>query len=261
MTDHIDRAQILLNFLRQKHDADVFVPECKDGPTHYTNYLRMDAWVMTRSWANPMSIVYEIKCSRNDFLNDQKWRNYLHYCNEFYFVTPKGTIQPNELPAEVGLLEGTTNLKRLICRKRAVYRDLEVPESVYRYILMCRARIVSEYNPDMTREERLAMYVKRLDSPFKLTGLKIARQIREYIEKIESENANLVNQHKDYDDIRGFLTSIGLTPDMRISRWTVERAIKGEDRDRFIRELKEVIDRSQNIIDRLQQRELFGETP
>lgn len=244
-------ADQLLSLLHTKHASDVFIPECKDGPTHYANYLRLDAWVMTRSWANPLSIVYEIKCGRNDFLNDTKWRKYLPYCNEFYFVTPKGLIQPNELPTEVGLLEATVNLKRLICRKKAVYRNLVVPERLYRYILMCRTRVVSEDNPDMTREERLEKWKSRLEGEFKTTGLRISKRVVEEMDRLREENVHLKSKYVDYDDIRAFLTHLGIPPDHHISRWTVERAIQGDEKNRFVNDLNAVIDRSQSIIDSL----------
>jgi len=48
---------------------------------------------------------YEIKVSRSDFLGDDKWDNYLKYCNYFYFVAPKGLIGKHELPDGVGLIE------------------------------------------------------------------------------------------------------------------------------------------------------------
>lgn len=47
---------------------------------------------------------YEIKVSRQDFLTDKKWQEYLPYCNQFYFVVPKGLILPEELPPEIGLI-------------------------------------------------------------------------------------------------------------------------------------------------------------
>ena len=87
-------SQDILRALEQKHWKDVFVSECKNGRS-YGGHLRMDAWVMTPSWANQCSIVYEIKVSRSDFLNDKKYQHYFPYCNEFYFVCPPKLIQPN----------------------------------------------------------------------------------------------------------------------------------------------------------------------
>lgn len=48
-------ASEILKLLAIKHSGDVFVPECKDGPTHYVSHSRLDAWVMARSWSKPQN--------------------------------------------------------------------------------------------------------------------------------------------------------------------------------------------------------------
>src|SRR5262245_37558363 len=85
--------------LSQRHLGDVFVPECKTGSTG-EGLLKLDAWAMKKSWADPLTWGYEIKVSRSDFTGDQKWHNYLRYCSEFYFVAPLGLIDVDELPPE-----------------------------------------------------------------------------------------------------------------------------------------------------------------
>lgn len=47
---------------------------------------------------------YEVKISRSDFKSDDKWTEYLPFCNKFYFVCPPDLIQPSELPKEIGLI-------------------------------------------------------------------------------------------------------------------------------------------------------------
>lgn len=39
------------------------------------------------------TIIVEIKSSKEDFLADKKWENYLSYCNRFFFCADKETIQ------------------------------------------------------------------------------------------------------------------------------------------------------------------------
>jgi len=58
-------AEVIIKALQIKHSDCVFVPECKDGPTQsVSNFLRMDAWVMVKSWSHPRMIGYEVKVSR-----------------------------------------------------------------------------------------------------------------------------------------------------------------------------------------------------
>ena len=55
-------ANMIEGLLRNRHESDVFVPECKIGSTWMErNCLRLDAWTMKKSWANPACIGYEIK--------------------------------------------------------------------------------------------------------------------------------------------------------------------------------------------------------
>jgi len=138
------RAADVLKLLEQRHADDVFVAECKNGPSENTSHLRLDAWVMKRSWVKPCVRGYEIKVSRSDFLGDDKWRGYLPLCNEFYFVAPTGVIKPDELPREAGLLLVTSTATRLWTKKKAPYRDIEIDMNIFRYVLISRAVITSD---------------------------------------------------------------------------------------------------------------------
>ncbi len=130
--------------LRHRHSEDIFVPQCKTGPTHINNNLRiLDAWVMPRSWAHWTTIGYEIKVSRSDFEHDQKWIEYLDYCHEFYFVCPPGLIKSTELPREIGLVWTTVNGTKLITKKRAEPREVS-PQKIINllsYVLIARSEV------------------------------------------------------------------------------------------------------------------------
>ena len=134
-------AKTILNLLLQKHYKDLCISECKTGSTWWSNNLfKMDLWVMKKSWTKPYTYCYEIKINRQDFLRDEKWQEYLKYCSDFYFVTPPGIIEKNELPNDIGLIVTSVNGKRLFTKKKAVSRlDTEIPESLFRYILMWRS--------------------------------------------------------------------------------------------------------------------------
>lgn len=48
-------------------------------------------------------VIVEIKSSRADFAADRKWRDYLEYCDRFYFAVEPAFPQ-ELLPSEVGLI-------------------------------------------------------------------------------------------------------------------------------------------------------------
>ena len=60
-------------------------------------------------------IAYEIRMNRKDFLKDKKilirQRPAKLACTHFYYVTPKGLIDPSEVPLDAGLIE-INELKR-----------------------------------------------------------------------------------------------------------------------------------------------------
>jgi len=171
-------APTIIRLLREKHSSDVFVDECKDGPTWAGTHSRMDAWVMPRSWTKPETTGYEIKVSRSDFLRDDKWPGYLPLCHRFYFVAPPDVIQLAEVPVEAGLMVTTKNGTRLLTKKKAPTRNVEIPESLWRYVLMCRVRVTSERSLDPVEVWRRWLAEK---DEQKHLGWNVSRNIRRIV--------------------------------------------------------------------------------
>jgi hypothetical protein len=217
----------IFKLIESRHSTDLVVGECKDGPTQSVmNYLRMDAWVMPRSWAHPAITAYEIKVSRQDFLNDDKWRSYLPLCNFLYFAAAPDVIQQAELPPEVGLMEASKNAGRLFMRRKAIYREIPEPSSVFRYVLMCRAHIKDEDNGYDKRtfwEEWLKK--RKVDHEFGYTvGKRIKQVIDEEINVVKRKNAELEERISAYDNHLEFLKRMGIDP--KIDDWRFRDKIK-----------------------------------
>jgi hypothetical protein len=206
----------------------------------------MDAWVMAKSWANPKVMAYEIKVTRSDFLGDEKWRGYLGSCNEFYFVCPPKLIQPDELPTEAGLIWTSINAARLYTKKKAPYRDIEVDETVFRYVLMCRTLVTRERGGSAEYwRDWLAEKVEKRD-----IGYRVSRAIRDHVNKVECENRRLQKEHADLQELRGELVKLGLlTEDGYASTFAVQQRAKqlaaGVDTQllRLCKDLRSAIDR------------------
>ncbi len=208
-------ASDILKLLKKKHHEDVFIPECKNGPTQYTSgMLKFDVWVMKKSWANPLAIGYEIKINRRDFLNDDKWIKYLDYCNEFYFVSPYNLIFPNELPSDVGLYYVSKTGTKLYRKKKAAYRKIEIPGEIFRYILMNRVVITSaNYYRVASLKEYWGNWLsdKEIDYRF---GQYVSKKIREKVEKeilsVRKENDRLRLQNEKLEDMKETIKRLGL---------------------------------------------------
>lgn len=212
MKQKIDSTHII-DLLRARHEQDVFVTECKDGPTHSANHFRMDAWAMTKSWSNPRTIGYEVKVSRSDFLNDTKYQKYLGLCNELYFVSSPGIIKVEELPQEVGLIEVTSTGTRLITKRKAAYRKVDIPESLYRYLLMSRCKISRSemgVNDDIHGLSFWKQWLVDKDEKSRV-GAIVSKQMRILIHGIQKENEELVKKHEKYERLRAYMEAHDLS--------------------------------------------------
>lgn len=151
----------IIALLADKHHADLFVPECKVNSTWgaETTY-RLDAWAMRRSWSPWTTFGYEVKVSRSDFVQDDKWLAYLPRCHRFSFVCPRGLIEPREVGDGAGLIWTTKNGRRLITKVKSPQREIDPPVELVLYVLMSRSQIVSSTyrvhsESEMSRQQRI----------------------------------------------------------------------------------------------------------
>lgn len=219
----IDASQIV-NMLAVRHSTDVFVPECKNGPSQCTTHLRLDAWAMAKSWSKPFTWGYEVKVSRSDFLSDNKWHLYLPYCSHFNFVVPAGLIDPSEVPEQAGLIYASATGTKLFTKRKAPWREVSIPEDLYRYVLMCRTKITREYWDEDRRLQTWRNWLAEKEEKRTL-GYEVSKRIQEYVRKVECENKRLKSLMEHYDDIRAMVTSLGFNPE-HVASWTVQRKIK-----------------------------------
>lgn len=140
----------IMELLRARHAEDVYFEE----PVIKYGKLRMDAWAMKKSWSHPRVIGYEVKLTRADFLQDHKMQEYLPYCNEMYLVCPRGIVDPREVNESFGLILVASTGTKLITRKKAPWRDIQIPEQFYRALLFGKA---SNDQMNMTESELQVM--------------------------------------------------------------------------------------------------------
>jgi hypothetical protein len=254
------KAQEIVALLADKHAEDVFVPECKGGPTWGGEHLRLDAWAMRKSWSRPLVWGYEVKVSRADFTGDDKWHAYLPYCNEFYFVCPTGLIAPNEVPPEVGLLYVAKTGSRLFNKKQAQRRTQEIPEDLYRYLLMSRCLIDGE--PPATAVKTLEYWRAWLSEKEESRGIgwRVSKGVAEHVERVEHENYRLKEENASLALFRDRLVELGHDPTQHVRDWQARDAVqklRGDLPPWLTRALRDVRDG----LDMLHRNVLTAETP
>ncbi|CDN44020.1 MmcB family DNA repair protein [Paenibacillus sp. P22] len=182
------RADQIKLALAEKHKEDFFLTEVKTGATWGSkDLLKFDAYAVKRSWAKPCLSGYEVKVSRNDFKQDDKWHAYMDYCHRFSFVCPSGLIDKTELPEEVGLIWYEASTKALHTKRRPLHRLIDIPADLMYYVL--QSRIDPERHPFFNSErEFFEAYVADSYTRKKLgrdSGSKMYQEIRELRMKVE----------------------------------------------------------------------------
>ncbi len=125
-------------------------------------------------------------------------------------MAPKGLIKSDELSAECGLIE-LVGTQRLITRKRAPYREIESPESLYRYILMCRSKITRDWQDDGSPRTRILRAWLDNKEENKQLCYEVSKAVKEHVHRVEIENERLKTLCGKYEDVRQFMKSLDMT--------------------------------------------------
>lgn len=195
------KAHEIKHALAKKHERihDFFLTEVKNGPTHTATELYiMDALAIKKSWANPMITGYEVKVSRNDFLQDEKWMAYKNYCHRLDFVVPTGLITPDEIPEDIGLIYYNPEKRTLNTRRKGRIRDIEMPYQMLYYIIM--NRLDNVHHPFFsTRHEYFEEYIRGKVNSRQL-GREVSSKLIDEVSRLESENMSLKRENENLNE-------------------------------------------------------------
>lgn len=209
---------VIKDALRLKHTNDFFLTEVKNGPSGWQgSNVRMDAMAIKKSWSQPNIIGYEIKVSRADFEQDHKWPKYYEQCHTFSFVCPRGLIQPEELPEDVGLIWYNEEKMTLFTKRKAQYRRIEMHAGLLLYIIM--NRLDSERVPVYSDTEMyLQNYMERKKAK-KFFGEQVGSKMATELEVTNRENDQLRKRVDDlseyeehYERVSRVLSKFGINP-------------------------------------------------
>lgn len=235
-------ADQILELLQKKHQDDVFIPECKNGETWGArDLLKLDAWVLKRSYSPLTAIGYEIKTSRQDFEKDQKWAKYVDLCHEFYFVCPGGLIRATDLPSRIGII--WTSKDRLYTKRKAerVAPDEEKLNHLLIYALMARSVIVASMHErdradPKDRLTQMREEVERATAHGEL-ALFVKGHVRDIYEELRRKEADLNYRENHVKEFEAKLAKLGIVWDSEKSDWVDNNRVSNE-----IGKLKKVLD-------------------
>lgn len=241
-------AKQIVELLSQKHASDVWIPECKDGPTWGGGHYRLDGWAMKRSWSPLCFVGYEVKVSRSDFVNDDKWPSYLDLCHQLYFVCPAGLIDPVEVPEQCGLICVSKTGTRLYTKKKAPHREIQPPGNLMAYALMRADRFTPMHNGDgLSREEKIRDWLSEKDRKRNL-GQLVNQRIAERIHNAEAENHRLKCGLSRLSKVKALLDELGIDPDNYRVEDQLKTRLSGELPTELRFRLERVVQSAQDLL-------------
>lgn len=223
----------ILALLERKHSKDAIVPECKNGETWGArDLLKLDAWVLCRTYSPLTTIGYEIKTSRQDFEQDQKWTGYLDLCHAFYFVCPAGLIRATDLPQRVGIIWASKD--RLFTKRKAerVEPDVEKLNRLLIYVLMSRTQIVA--NMDEVHKDQQVDRLKEIRDVIEYANERkelahfVRGHIRSIYDQIISKDRTIEGRESAIERFREALERLGITWNSQESKWIETTRVENE---------------------------------
>ena len=208
-----------------RHADGVYVPQCKMGAA---GSRVLDGWALLPTWSPMTAVGYEIKVSRSDWLQDQKFHDYLSACHLFCVAAPKGIVHRDELPAGIGLLEpvGSGRGAKLIMRVKPVRHEPD-PAALARlmaYALMWRR---AEGDPSrMNRTRRAQMWRDWVEErrDFHRVGRSVSRRMRELVTEAQTAQRAAEARLAMMTEAESLMRELGIEPGY--DRWHTRRKIR-----------------------------------
>lgn len=231
---NVDASKIIA-LLNAKHSKDVIIPECKNGETWGArDLLKIDAWVLKRSYSPLTTIGYEIKCSRQDFEQDQKWTSYLDLCHEFYFVCPAGLIRTTDLPNRVGIIWASKDKLHTKRKADRVEPDIEKLNRLLIYVVMARSKIVASMDERERGEPKdwlqsIRETVEKANERKELAYF-IKGHVKQIYERTRDLDFNLKNREDAIKRFETKLAELGIVWDSKANHWQDNMRIENEIR-------------------------------
>lgn len=246
--------------LSKKHSQDFFLTEVKNGATWTSRDLViMDALAIKKSWAKPCFTGYEVKVSRNDFLNDEKWPVYKKLTHRFYFACPTGLIQPDELPDDVGLVWYNPETGSLYTKKKARFREIEISADMLYYIILSRLEN-TEHPFFNSREEYFREWLKHKKETKEL-GILVGTELIKRLSNTEKKAKDLERKVEVLERYKRIIGEIGeVLKKHGLNNWfkegypkKIDEALSSSIPPHLVRDLEIIKNTSQRIYESIKK--------
>lgn len=204
--------------LSKRHTTDIFLTEIKTGPTWTGPPLRkIDALAIKPSWASPCITAYEVKVSRSDFMNDDKWTAYKDVSHRFYWACPVGLIKPEEVADDCGLVYYNPENGATSTKKKALFRDIPMPDMLLYYIVLSRLGDRERHPFFSSQREQIQAWVEdkerraHLGTRFRSGLAKQAAEAQERIGDLEFQLKQAKPYEEKWFDLMRYLQPFGIS--------------------------------------------------
>ena len=204
-------ANDIIRLLGARADSNqhVFFNEVTDyGRTYKGRQSRIDAIAIKPAYSKLQVWGYEVKVSRGDFLQDEKWHAYLEMCNSLYFVCPHGVIGKDEVPEQCGLMYVTKNGRILRTVKKAPYRPVKFRPEFFMGMIFNKCGL----HTCETREQRVERALKyRAASEGALElGQSLGSGLAAELKRSKKKQSQLDDRLAELKDVQDYLEEQGV---------------------------------------------------
>ena len=106
-------------------------------------------------------IIVEVKSNKNGIKNDKKWKNYLNYCNYFYFAC-NGKLKDLNLSKNIGIIQNTSSNIKII--KKSKYKKLSQNKKnklIFKIALSATSKFHRLIDPEFKKLKNNSIYIYR----------------------------------------------------------------------------------------------------
>jgi len=104
-------------------------------------------------------IIVEVKSNKNGIKNDKKWKNYLNYCNYFYFAC-NGNLKDLNFSKNIGIIQNVSNNIKII--KKSKYKKLSENKKnklIFKIALSAASKFHRLIDPEFKKQKNNYIYI------------------------------------------------------------------------------------------------------